>query len=180
MPDDSRRRGSKRDGFEIRAAHLADIDALVRLEAECFASDKLSRRSFLRFAKSPSAAFLIACRADRKEDPVGYAIVLFRRGGRSARLYSIAVSSEAAGRGAGSGLLAAAEAIARRRGAERLHLEVRADNPSAIRLYRLKGYRELGARDGYYEDGMRALLFSRALAVVASTTAAQRGLRRAA
>ncbi len=110
MPDDSRRRGSKSDGFEIRAARLTDIDALARLEAESFASDKLSRRSFLRFAKSPSAAFLVACRAERRERPIGYAVLLFRRGGRSARLYSIAVAAEDAGRGVGS------QAPCRRRG----------------------------------------------------------------
>ncbi len=173
MPDDGRRRGSKQDSFEVRAARLADIDAVARLEAESFASDKLSRRSFRHFVKSPSAAFLVACRAGR---PFGYAILLFRRGGRSARLYSIAVATNDAGRGVGSRLLSAAENAARQRGAERLHLEVRTDNPDAIRFYRVKGYREAGTRAGYYEDGMTALLFCRDL----PAATASRSLRRAA
>ena len=79
--------------------------------------------------------------ASGAEAPVGYAVVLTRRGSRSARLYSIAVAAEAAGRGIGSRLLAAAEEAARRRGADRLHLEVRADNSTAIRLYERAGYR---------------------------------------
>jgi ribosomal protein S18 acetylase RimI-like enzyme len=173
MPDDSRRPGSKRDGFEIGRVRLADIDALARVEAESFASDKLSRRSFLRLAKSPSAVFLVARGGDRL---LGYALLLFRRGGRSARLYSIAVAREAGGRGIGSRLLEAAEDTARQRSVERLHLEVRVDSAAAIRFYLNKDYREVGRRDGYYEDGMGALLFSRAL--VARTSA--RSLRRAA
>jgi ribosomal-protein-alanine acetyltransferase len=153
---------------------LGDLDALARLEAASFSSDKLSRRSFLRLTRSPTADLLVAADADRI---LGYAVLLHRRGGRSARLYSIAVGAEEAGRGIGSRLLAAAEERAKARGAERLHLEVRADNPAAIRFYRRKGYRETGARTGYYEDGMSALLFSRALPEAA---APPRALRRAA
>jgi [ribosomal protein S18]-alanine N-acetyltransferase len=172
MPDDHRRLGSKPKTFEIRRARLADIDALARLEAESFASDTLSRRSFLGLVKSPSAAFLVASCG---EQLLGYAVVLFRRGTRSARLYSIAVAANEAGKGVGSRLLDAAEDAGRKRKAERLHLEVRADNAAAIRFYRQKGYQETGRRDGYYEDGMSALLFSRPLA-----TAAESPARRAA
>ncbi len=150
---------------------------MARLEADSFATDKLSRRSFLHFVRSPSAAFLVACRGDR---PLGYVVLLFRRGGRSARLYSIAVAAEEAGQGVGSRLLAAAEDTARGRNAERLHLEVRTDNPVAIRFYRQKGYREVGTREDYYEDGMAALLFSRNLTASRPVTTGSRGLSRAA
>jgi ribosomal protein S18 acetylase RimI-like enzyme len=166
----------KPDGFEVRRARLADIDALARLEADSFASDKLSRRSLLHLIRSPSAIVLVAARGT---EVLGDAAVLLRRGSRRARLYSIAVDAREAGRGVGSQLMEAAENAARGRKAERLHLEVRADNAAAIRFYQRRGYKEVGRRDRYYEDGMDALLFARPLAVPLPAAPARR-LSRAA
>lgn len=103
---------------------------------------------------------LVACRAG---EIVGYAILLTRRNIRSARLYSVAVAPQAAGQGIGRRLLAEMEAAARRRRARRLHLEVREDNKSAIRLYEQSGYGPIGRRPDYYSDGMTALLYARDL-----------------
>jgi [ribosomal protein S18]-alanine N-acetyltransferase len=177
MPEDSRRPPSKRPGFDIRNACSADVDALQRLEAASFRSDRLSRRSLAALTKSPSAAFLVACRGATL---LGYAVLLFRRGTKAARLYSIAVTADEAGRGVGSRLLSAAEDAARKRSAARLRLEVRADNPAAIRFYERRGYEQVGQRAGYYEDGMTALLFSRPLPRPASAAVPARRFRRAA
>lgn len=178
MPEDSRLPPSGRSGLMIREARSTDIDALTRLEAECFASDRLSRRSLASLAKSPSACVLVA---SGTEGTVGYAVILMRRGSQRARLYSIAVSSEATGRGVGSRLLTAAEDAARRRGACRLHMEVRADNAKAIGLYERAGYRPVGQRPDYYEDGTTALLLGRQIAIpAAASPAPPRRLRRAA
>jgi ribosomal-protein-alanine acetyltransferase len=163
-------------GFEIRKARLADVDALARLEADSFASDKVSRRSFRQMVRSRSADLLVAVSGSAV---LGYAIVLLRRGARTARLYSIAVDASAAGRGVGSRLLDAGEDAARARKAERLRLEVRTDNSGAVRFYRSKGYQETGRREGYYADGMAALLFARPLATPIPFAPARR-LRRAA
>jgi ribosomal-protein-alanine acetyltransferase len=177
MPEDSRLPPLGRSGLVIREARSTDIDALTRLEAECFASDRLSRRSLASLAKSPSAWVLVA---SNTEGTAGYAVVLMRRGSQRARLYSIAVSSEATGRGIGSRLLSAAEDKARQRGANRLHLEVRADNSKAIGLYERAGYRPVGQKLDYYEDGMTALLFGRQLVVTTAAGPLARRLRRAA
>jgi [ribosomal protein S18]-alanine N-acetyltransferase len=158
MPEDGR--PPQGSGFVIRDARTTDIDALARLETERFASDRLSRRSLRSLMRSPSACLLVATRG---EDPVGYAVLLIRRGSRSARLYSIAVAAEAAGRGVGSRLLSAIEEMARQRGADRLRLEVRADNPAVAGFYERAGYQPVGHRPGYYGDGMRALLLARKL-----------------
>jgi ribosomal protein S18 acetylase RimI-like enzyme len=63
-------------------------------------------------------------------------------------------------------LVRALEEEARRRGASRMYLEVRVDNAAAIRLYEKLGYRSIGRREDYYEDGAAALLFARELADV--------------
>lgn len=170
MPEYSRLPPASRSGLRIREARSTDIDALAKIEAERFATDRLSRRSIAALAKSASAALVAAFRGN---EIVGYAAVLTRRGNRSARLYSIAVVASATGQGTGSLLLAAAEDEARRRGSARMHLEVREDNIAAIRFYERAGYRPIGRRSGYYEDGMTALLFARELPVRAIPSSAR-------
>ncbi|MGH6925791.1 MAG: GNAT family N-acetyltransferase [Propylenella sp.] len=120
----------------------------------------MSRARFAVLAKRPSASVLVACEG---RDILGYAILLARRSVPSVRLYSIAVAPESTGRGVGRRLLAEIEAAALRRRARRLHLEVRADNPKAIRFYERAGYALVGRRPDYYADGMTALLYSRDL-----------------
>jgi len=100
--------------LSLRPARLADVDALANLERRVFRGDRISRRGFRRFARSPRAALIVA-----EEDGVlaGYALVLFREASGIARLYSIAVAPQFAKRGLGSALLSGAEeaAIARDR-----------------------------------------------------------------
>jgi ribosomal-protein-alanine acetyltransferase len=157
----------------IRKGRPSDAARLAELEERIFASDRINRRRFAALAKRPSASVLVALRGD---DILGYAILLTRRGIRSARLYSLAVAPEAAGQGIGRRLLAEMERAARRWGAHRLRLEVRADNVRAIRLYEEAGYALIGRRADYYSDGMTALLYAHDLVTPRTT----RPLRRAA
>jgi ribosomal-protein-alanine acetyltransferase len=145
----------------IRPAERRDLPALLRIEQAAFAGDRLSPRSFRRLSMQPSAALFVVEAGGRI---AGYGLVLFRRGAASARLYSLAVAPEDAGRGHGRRLLAAAEAIARDRGCKNLMLEVRVDNPAAIALYERSGYRTVGLQPNYYQDKMSALRFAKSLA----------------
>ncbi len=149
----------------IRPGTLADLEALLALEARVFASDRISRRSFRALLAAPTAAFLVAEGADEDEPPrlLGYAALLFRAGTGLARLYSIAVSPEAVGRGIGRRLLGEAEALAFARQRIALRLEVREDNAPAIALYRSSGYRPIGRYLDYYADHMPALRFEKVL-----------------
>lgn len=65
--------------------------------------------------------------------------------------------------GLGRRLMQDAARVARLRGADRLRLEVRADNEAAIALYESLGYRTFGRHPGYYDDGMDALRMEREL-----------------
>ena len=145
--------------IRVRTAHVADLDQLTRIETLAFASDRLSRRRLRALMTAPSARLLVA----EAGSVLGYALVLMRKGSSAARLYSIAVSPGNAGRGIGAALLQAAEAEAIESGAESLRLEVRTDNAGAVRFYQRRGYSPTGRRDGYYADGMAALLFERDL-----------------
>ncbi len=146
--------------FSIRAAAPSDVERLLALEGESFTSDRLGTRSFRHFTKAPTAALRVIGAEDRVD---GYSLVLFRAGSRVARLYSIAVDAGARGRGLAAALLADAEANACCRGADRLGLEVREDNPAAIRLYERRGYVLTGRTAGYYEDGAAARRYEKRL-----------------
>lgn len=143
-----------------RTASLADLEAMLALENRVFASDRMSRRSVRHFLSSPNAAVLVA---ETEGGLCGAAVVLVRRTSDVARLYSIAVDPDCAGRGAGQALLAAAEGAASARDCQYLRLEVHENNARAISLYRKAGYRQFGRHHEYYQDRGHALRFEKRL-----------------
>jgi ribosomal protein S18 acetylase RimI-like enzyme len=144
----------------FRNAKRTDLDALAAIETTAFVSDRISRRGLLRFIGSPASA----CRVGLLGGAVvGYHIVLFREGSAVARLYSLAVHPDSRRGGIAAGLVADAERISRRRGKAVLRLEVRADNPGAVRLYERFGFRPLGRHRRYYADRMDALRYEKGL-----------------
>lgn len=145
----------------IRAACAGDIPALLAIENGVFTTDRLSPRSFGRLIGAPTAAVTVA---EAGGTPAGYALILFQARSLLGRLYSIAVAPAFARQGIGRALLAAAEEAARTRGCTAMRLEVHAANSAAAKLYEAAGYRPLGRRAGYYEDGGDALRFQKRLA----------------
>lgn len=117
----------------LRPATPKDLDALVRLEQQCFTEDRLSRRSFRRFLDMPQDRLIVAEHGGRL---LGYCLVLMNAATRLARIYSIAVSPEARGQGLGERLVRQAEQEAAEAGRIVMRLEVREDNAGAINLYR--------------------------------------------
>lgn len=145
----------------IRSATIGDLDELVSLEARCFATDRLSRRSFRYMMTRANASMLVA---ESGGDLVGYALVLFSRGTALARLYSIAVDGAVRGQGIGRQLLESAEAEAVARGCVSMRSEVRRDNHASLGMFQSAGYRPFEELEDYYEDHMDALRFERTLA----------------
>jgi ribosomal-protein-alanine N-acetyltransferase len=84
---------------------------------------------------------------DREGGLVGFALARAIAG--DAELLLLAVRPGARGQGIGATLLRSVIDDARERGADVLHLEVRADN-SAARLYNMHGFQKVGARRDYY------------------------------
>jgi ribosomal-protein-alanine N-acetyltransferase len=66
-----------------------------------------------------------------------------------AELLLLAVKKQWQGAGIGQQLLDSFIGVARKRGAHKLHLEVRQGN-HAVNLYRRAGFREIGRRKAYY------------------------------
>lgn len=146
--------------YSLRRASSADAPALIAIENAAFTGDRLSSRSLRRHISSKTADVIVATTAG---DPVGYALVFYRRGTGVARLYSIAVSPDHRGKGLSARLTGDLETRARRRGCDRLRLEVRVDNASAIRAYERQGFQPFGHIPDYYEDGATALRMEKTL-----------------
>lgn len=144
----------------IRPATIEDLPALLELEAQAFASDRISRRSFRHLLTKANAVCLI----DEEDGGLsGYVMVLFNRRSPVARLYSIAVQPSRSGQRKGELLLAAAEQSSRRHGCSALRLEVRPENAAALRLYERNGFHKIGTYRSFYEDGADAIRMEKRL-----------------
>jgi ribosomal protein S18 acetylase RimI-like enzyme len=131
-----------------RLATLDDLSALVALEMSCFNYDQLTKRSFRYFITKAQAQLWVI------GDPVeAYGLVLFHRGTCLARIYSLAVSPLARGKGHGRALMAVLEQASEAQGALFIRLEVAEDNRSAIALYESLHYQPIRRLHQYYEDG---------------------------
>ncbi len=145
----------------IRPAQSPDIDALVQLEKACFDTDRLSRRSFRRFLNNQRDVLLLS--TTPQGELLGYGLLLQRRGTHLARLYSLAVAPEVRGKGVARALLRALESVATESDSRFIRLEVAVDNSHAIGLYESEGYRPIGQKPAYYDDGTSALQMEKRL-----------------
>ncbi|MFG1495895.1 ribosomal protein S18-alanine N-acetyltransferase [Saccharospirillum sp. HFRX-1] len=146
--------------MQFRPATAADLDALIQLERDCFDSDRISPRSMRRFLKRNSPIFRLA---EQDGEILGYGLLLCHKGTSLARLYSLAVSPRAQGQGLGRQLMTQLEQAAETAERRFIRLEVRTDNAAAIHLYQSQGYKIIGKRAGYYEDGGDALCLEKRL-----------------
>lgn len=147
----------------LRPATLDDLPSLQEIENRCFSGDRISRRQFRYLLSHAHAATLVD---EEKGRVCGYVIVLFSRATSMARIYSIAVLPECAGRGIGKALVLGAEEAAQARDRASMRLEIRADNPASQALFERLGYRRFGRILDYYEDHMAAHRYEKSLAPV--------------
>ncbi|MFM1896154.1 MAG: hypothetical protein RLZZ385_1228 [Pseudomonadota bacterium] len=138
----------------FREAMEEDLDALIAIETECFATDRLSRRRMRHWIKAQNRILLVA---QDERGLLGYALVLLHRGTRLARLYSIAITARARGTGLGRKLMKKIEAAASEKGRLFMRLEVAKDNSAAINLYEKLGYQVFDTFEDYYENHQDAL-----------------------
>jgi ribosomal-protein-alanine N-acetyltransferase len=168
----------------------ADLPAVLRLEHDLFGDEAWSEAmlaSELEGAEASGRYYLVAEDARQAGDIqpagdtqpaadtqptrhaagtgqlAGYAGLLSPGGGQ-ADILTMAVARERWGQRIGAQLLDALVAEAARRGCTDVFLEVRVDNDRAQRLYRSRGFTQIGIRRGYYQpSGTDALVMQLSL-----------------
>jgi ribosomal-protein-alanine N-acetyltransferase len=144
--------------WQLRSATPADLGAIMLLETGIFGTDAWSAASMRSELASPHAYYLVA---ERLEDAaiVGYAGLLAPRGGRDGDIQTIAVAESDRRGGLGRTLIQSLVTEARKRGADQVFLEVRADNAGAQHLYETLGFVAIAERVGYYQpDNVDAIV----------------------
>ncbi len=144
----------------LREATPNDLALLLKIEQQCFATDRLSRRRMRFYIDAPHAVFVVA---EKGADLVGYGLLLMRRGTQLTRLYSLAVLPEARGLGIAESVIGRLEECALARGKRFMRLEVSEQNLGAIRLYERLGFEQFGVYSHYYEDSSDALRMQKVL-----------------
>ncbi|WP_310964990.1 GNAT family N-acetyltransferase [Nocardioides terrisoli] len=144
------------DVVAVRAATPADGDAVVGLEDGCLGADAWPRGLVEEGLAGtlPTVRYLVA--DDAVDGVVGHAVVSVA--GDIAELQRIAVAPSWRRRGVATSLLAAVQDAGRGGGADRLLLEVRAENAGALGFYARSGFVEIDRRPRYYRDGSTAVV----------------------
>ena len=150
-------------GARLRIAELADVQAMHRMETILFPVDSWHIDMFLEELTHPTRTYyILELPTEGSEDnagswrAVGYCGTMVVAD--TADVQTIGVVPEYEGHGYGRTMLEQMRERAREQGAERILLEVRADNPRAQRLYERNGYRAIHVRRGYYDDGTDAII----------------------
>ncbi|MCX6398014.1 MAG: N-acetyltransferase [Propionibacteriales bacterium] len=143
----------------IRPATADDAGTIAVLEAECQGDDAWSA-NLVRDGVTgdlPTIQYLVA-----QDDTaagsavVGYAVASYA--GDIAELQRIGVATGARRTGVATALLDAVVAHAPSTGADRMLLEVRADNRGALSFYAARNFVEIDRRARYYKDGVDAVV----------------------
>jgi ribosomal-protein-alanine N-acetyltransferase len=133
---------------EFRPMTTADLDTVLALEQELFGEEAWSRQMLAgELGQQPASRYYLVAEVDGKI--VGYAGLL--AAGGQGDVLTIAVATARWGHGIGTALLDRLLAEAARRGCAEVFLEVRADNARAQRLYRWRGFTDIGIRRAYYQ-----------------------------
>lgn len=128
-----------------------DVEPLAALEKDVFGEDAFSTRQLRYLQSRAQACSLVATRAGVV---TGYGSILLPALPRPARIYTLLVAPSARGQGIARRLCLRLIEAARRRGHDRVRLEVSERNAGATALYETLGFRKLAALPpGYYADG---------------------------
>lgn len=130
----------------IRPATPEDVSAIVAVQLKIPQAAQWQASDYRRLAGDPSGLLLVAEGAQGQI--LGFAAA--RRVADEAELQNLAVHPEHQRHGIGQALLDGVHCRLHTAGTNRVYLEVRPSNQSALALYLSAGYTLAGRRQGYY------------------------------
>ena len=144
----------------ITHAWESDLPAILSLERAGFVeTEQWSEGSWASELSADDRRVLAA--RDAHGDLVG--VATFGCVAEMADLHRVVVRADARGQGVAAALVRAGIEWSIALGADRMLLEVRPDNSSAVRLYEKLGFVTLARRSDYYGSGVDALVMCRRL-----------------
>ena len=148
--------------LRIERAKVQDLDAMYKIEKECFTSEAYSKRQISHFVQSSNAVSFVA---KRDNEIVGFIIGFIEKhdGITLGHVVTIDVLPKHRRIGMGVKLLDELEQIFLKKGVKISFLEVRIDNEAARELYRKKGYTDLEPLENYYAKGKHGLRMKKEL-----------------
>jgi ribosomal-protein-alanine N-acetyltransferase len=132
--------------METRLAAKDDAPVLAALHGEIFGEARWSLAQISNSLALDTTQALLVCEGEK---PQGF--ILCQIVAEESEILTFCVAPLARRKGLGTLLLNEAAAMARQKKANRLFLEVAADNVAAITLYEKAGFRIVGTRAGYYK-----------------------------
>jgi [ribosomal protein S18]-alanine N-acetyltransferase len=156
------------DEIALRDYRTTDLDAMFRLDRDCFSSEfRFARESIQVFAEEQDAVVRVA-ESDVSE-MVGFVIVHVERAAEGWRGYVVTldVAEEHRRRGVAQMLMEQAEARVAAVGARSMELHVFTGNEGAIRFYERMGYERTAVRRRFYgKAGLDAFVYRKELRLV--------------
>lgn len=146
--------------MDVREGTLEDLEGLMKLEQDCFGSEKFSENTLKAFLVRDDAFAVVA---DDGGEVVGAALCLCSKSRAEGRIASMAVLGARRRKGVGTLLLGEAEKHLAVMGARTFGLEVDVGNEPAIGLYLKHGYSLRAIIRDYYGAGRHAYMMEKVL-----------------
>lgn len=137
-----------------RLATVRDVEALARLEQECFSAHPWSEEELTESLLKYNYRFFVAAEVDENGEETGniFGYVGMYIVAAEGNIANVAVTAPARRQGIGRGLMQALCDYSRKTDCIALTLEVRVTNTPAKRLYESLGFESAGVRKNFYRD----------------------------
>ena len=145
------------DVVTLRTYQPGDFEAMYAMDTECFAPEfRFSRRAMRGFAEAPGAVTVLA---EAGGQLLGFCVVQME--GHVGYVVTLDVAAAWQRRGLARSIMADVEARVRKAGGTGVALHVFTGNVGAIRFYESIGYERTGMTEGFYGQGLDALVYRR-------------------
>jgi ribosomal-protein-alanine N-acetyltransferase len=141
--------------FKLLTAHMSDLNALHRLEHECFERDAWPLLDLVGVLTIPG---VVRIKAVINDEMIGFIAGEIDRTHQLGWVTTVGVRPQFRGQGIGTALLLACEESMNM---PCVRLCVRRSNQSALRMYARNGYLQVDRWHAYYQDGEDAFVLEK-------------------